>query len=84
MTTSFEKETLEKISAKIYKLFPDFQGIKPKIRKRPKDEKTGESPPGHLFIYRKEVTGPDGQPITRLVRVVISEEGKIGKISASK
>ncbi|MBS1250933.1 MAG: hypothetical protein MAG431_02532 [Chloroflexi bacterium] len=79
-----EKEILKKISQKVYQRFPDFQGKKPKVKRRPKAENAKEFPPGHLLIYRKEVAGPDGQTITRLVRVVINEEGKIKKISTSK
>jgi len=82
--TTLAKDILTKISTKIYKRFPDFQGIKPTVKKRPKDKSTKEIPPGYLLVYKNEVTGPGGQKITRLVRVVTTEEGKIGKISTSK
>ena len=78
------KESLEKISKKVYQRFPDFEGIKPKIKKRPQDERTKEVSPGHLLLYEKEVSGPDGQKITRLVRVVITERGETLKMSTSK
>ncbi len=84
MTPLLEKELLEELSAKIYKKFPDFEKIKPKVKLRPKDEETGKSPPGYLLIYRKKAAGPDGQPIERIVRVILSESGKIKKISTSK
>ena len=82
--TPLSKEILKKISAKVYKRFPDFQGVKPAVKKRPQDESAEEFPPGYLLIYRKDVSGPGGQKITRLVRVVVTEAGKIEKISTSK
>ena len=84
-----EPKILENLNKKIYRKFPDFEGIKPKVRLQP----TPKSPKGtavdpnqrnYLLTYNKVDKGPGGQKIPRWVRVVATSHGKIIKISTSK
>lgn len=79
-----KSETVDKVSKKVYRKFPDFEGVKPKVKKRPKDKKTGEIPDGYLLLFQTKVPGPGGKEISRIVRAVTDKKGNIEKLSTSK
>jgi len=77
-------EIVNKVSKKVYRKFPDFDGVKPKVKKQSKEKKSGKDPEGYLLLFRTQVSGPGGKNISRIVRVVTDKKGKIQKISTSK
>jgi hypothetical protein len=79
-----KSEIVDKVSKKVYRKFPDFEGVKPKVKKRPKDKKTGEVPEGYLLLFQTKVSGPGGKEISRIVRAVTDKKGDIQKLSTSK
>ncbi len=79
-----KSEIIDKVSKKVYRKFPDFKGVKPKVKKRPKDKKTGEVPDGYLLLFQTKVSGPGGKEISRIVRAVTDKKGNIEKLSTSK
>jgi len=84
-----EPKTIETLSNKIYRKFPEVSGVKPKVRKQPipKSAKGNPVDPGkrnYLLTFKTTVKGPGGQSIPRWVRVVATPKGKIVKISTSK
>lgn len=79
-----KSEIVDKVSKKVYRKFPDFEGVKPKVKKRPKDKKTGEVPEGYLLLFQTRVSGPGGKEISRIVRAVTDKKGNIEKLSTSK
>jgi len=79
-----KSEIVDKVSKKVYRKFPDFEGVSPKVKKRPQDKKTGEVPEGYLLIYQTKVSGPGGKEITRIVRAVADKKGNVEKLSTSK
>ena len=78
-------EIVEDISAKIYRKFPDFAGVKPKVRKQPVP-KNGPKPkePTYLITFNKNAKGPAGKTIPRWVRVAATPRGKIIKTTTSR
>ncbi|MFO8036015.1 MAG: hypothetical protein R6U57_05260 [Anaerolineales bacterium] len=79
-----KSEMIDKVSKRVYRKFPDFEGVKPKVKKRPKDNKTGEVPDGYLLLFQTKVSGPGGKEISRIVRAVTDKKGNIEKLSTSK
>jgi hypothetical protein len=70
---------IDRISTQVYQKYPDVKGIKPTVKNR------GEGgSEGFLLTYKTKVAGPGGKKINRIVRAVVSEAGKLGKISTSK
>jgi len=78
-----KSDIVKKVSKKIYKKFPEFDGVKPKVKKRPKEDSTGDAP-GYLLLYRTKASGPGGKEISRIVRAVTDKKGNVKKISTSK
>ena len=74
-------ETVQNISKQIYRRFPEFKGIKPKVRSQA-TPKTGN--PTFLLTYAMQARLDENRLLDRWVRVVVDEDGKIIKISTSK
>jgi len=72
-----DNHIIKSISEKIYQRFPYLRGVKPKIR-------TQSTQPGYLLTYRTDVRTTDNLVLTRIVRVVVNQEGKVLKISTSR
>ena len=70
---------IDRISQEVYKKHPDLKGVKPKITPR-----EGAESSDTLLVYQKKVAGPGGKSISRIVRAVADQDGKIKKISTSK
>ena len=71
-----ESDVIEKVCDQIYRNFPDFKGIKPKIK--------AYSDNLHLFIFSGKAETADGKTLPRTIRVVVDENGKIVKITTSR
>jgi len=73
-----DKETVQKITKRVYSRYPGMKGSKPKI-------KHSKSAGGnYVLTYNTVVEGPGGRPINMFVRVVAEENGKIIRMSTSK
>lgn len=64
------------INRKVYQQFPEMKGKTPTMTSRP----GGET----LLTYKGEVELPNGRSMSRVVRVVVSEKGKILKLTSSR
>ena len=73
-----DKDTVQKISKRVYSRFPGMKGSKPKI-KQPKS-----AGGNYVITFNSKVEGPGGHSINRFVRVVADGNGKIIKMSTSK
>ncbi|HFC09360.1 MAG TPA: hypothetical protein ENJ54_05855 [Chloroflexi bacterium] len=69
-------ETLQAVTRKVARKFPEVRGIKPTVRRE------GEALV--RLIYRTEAETADGHKIIRRVRVVVTPEGKILKMTTSR
>ncbi|MCJ7623806.1 MAG: hypothetical protein MUO76_09910 [Anaerolineaceae bacterium] len=71
-----EREIIDKVCSQVYKRFPEVQGMKPKIQSYTSKQS--------LFIFHGKATAADGHTIPRTVRVVVDNNGKIGKMTTSR
>jgi hypothetical protein len=74
---------VQMVSKEVYRQFPDFSGVKPKVQAqnssaRASAEKT------YLLTYHQNAQLGTGKVLPRWVRVVADESGKILKISTSR
>jgi hypothetical protein len=79
-----DKEQIQAISKVIYRRFPEFAGTQPKIQpQRLASGKPGESNGTYLLTFQKKANLPGNKTLSRWVRVVANEQGKILKITTS-
>lgn len=77
-----DTKTIENVCKQVYRRFPEVTGSRPRVQQQaaanaaPKDS--------YLFIFKGSGTTADGHSIARVVRVVVSQEGKILKTSTSR
>lgn len=71
-----DPETLQAVTRKVARKFPAVRGRKPTVRRE------GETLV--RLIYRIDAETADGHKIVQRVRVVVTREGKILKMSTSR
>jgi hypothetical protein len=71
-----DNHALQSICDQIYSRFPEVKGVRPKV-----SSYTGTQV---LLIFTGKATTADGKSLSRTVRVVASEDGKIGKVTTSR
>lgn len=69
-------QDLEKINRKIWKEYPLFRDISPKV--------SNTSDGGVVLSYSRRSKTEDGLPITLSLRVTVDKNGTIKSVSASK
>jgi hypothetical protein len=74
-----EKGTVQKISRQVVRTFPEMDGIAPTVRPQP-----GGQEGSYLLTYKGKAALPGGKSLTRIVRVVADERGRILRISTSR
>lgn len=80
-----ESRAIEVISNSIHKQFPEFAGSKPKVRLQADSKTSGKlKSPTYLLTFESKVLTAGGKSLTRWVRVVATEEGKIIKVTTSR
>jgi hypothetical protein len=67
---------INSVSSQIYRQFPEVQGSRPKV----KSLTTTQS----LLIFEGNAKTADGKQISRAVRVVVDQNGKIVKVTTSR
>lgn len=72
-----DSKTLSSISKQVYQRFPEVQGASPKVQSQGNTDQ-------YLLIYTGNVKTADGKTLKRMVRVVVSAQGKIIKMSTSR
>lgn len=66
--------TVEKISQRVYREYPEMRGARPSVTPSGK---------GYTLVYKATAQTPAG-PIARVVRVVTDGHGKVTRLSTSK
>jgi hypothetical protein len=85
-----DAKTLTAITKQVQRQFPEVSGNKPDVRvQHTPQAKTPSSSledtaPLYLVTFRGTALTPEGKSIPRLVRVVVSADGKIKKITTSR
>jgi hypothetical protein len=71
-----DQHKISSICKDIYRKFPEVSGTKPEIRPQ------GET--RNLLIFHGKGETADGKKITRTVRVVVEQSGKVVKVTTSR
>jgi len=83
-----DPKILKTVVAQVQRRFPEFAGSKPKVRQQNTPQaKSASASPTYLLTFQStaRVAGGDSnRTMQRWVRVVVSEKGKIIKITTSR
>lgn len=79
-----DPKTLKSVTAQVYRKFPEMDGSKPTVRRQNSSQKTVTQAPTYLLVFHKRVPIDEQRSMSRYVRVVVSEQGKILKILTSR
>ena len=82
MVPDMKRNIVQKISKEIYRRFPEFSGVSPKIKEQQASKSSGS--PTYLLTFNTKVSLPDKKTMTRWVRVVADDTGKILKTTTSR
>jgi len=83
-----EAKVLKSVTSQVYKRFPEFAGCKPKVRQRNSAQpKSASNSSTYLLTFQSSArvtTSSGSKQIPRWVRVVVSDKGKILKVTTSR
>lgn len=83
-----DSKTLDKVVSQVHRRFPEFAGSRPKVRKQKlAGAKSISAPTTYLLTFHHKASAktPGGnKTLDRWVRVVISESGRILKVTTSR
>ena len=80
-----DEKMIKTITNKVSHKFPGVLNIRPQVKKQPNPgNSTGHNTPNTLLLYKTQSIGPKGKSIPQVVRVVVSPQGKIIKMTTSK
>ena len=74
---------VQMVSKEVYRRFPDFSGVKPKVQTQNPPDSTSAGKT-YLLTYHQNAKLGSGKVLPRWIRVVADEVGKIIKISTSR
>lgn len=74
-----DADILSKICSQVYSKFPEVNGVRPKVQSQ---AASGETK--YLLIFTGSAKSTSGKVLSRVVRVVATETGKIVKTTTSK
>lgn len=74
-----DQDILSKVCNQVYSKFPEVNGKKPKIQTQDKADGVN-----YLVIFSGSGKTANGSVISRVVRVVVSDTGKIIKMTTSR
>jgi hypothetical protein len=82
---AMNQSLVDKINREIYRRFPEFAGIKPKVQRQSAAQaKTITATPTYLLTFQSRAEAPGNKSMSRWVRVVANEDGKILKVTTSR
>jgi hypothetical protein len=84
-----EPKILKSITEQIHRRFPEVSGVKPKVTRQGSGSQTplAKTVPTYLLTFHsssRTSASAEGKTISRWVRVVVNENGKIMKITTSR
>ncbi len=77
-----KRDIVQKISREIYRRFPEFSGVRPKVKAQ--NTSKSSASPTYLLTFNTKVGLPDKKTMSRWVRVVADDTGKILKTTTSR
>ena len=75
---------LDSICKQIYKRFPEVSGSRPKVQAQKLTSGNNDTPSQYLMVFQGDQATADGKSIKRILRVVVSEQGRILKVTTSR
>jgi hypothetical protein len=75
-----KRETVTRITRQVVRTFPEMEGVTPTVR----DQESGRDPATYLLTFKGKVAIPGGKSMSRIVRVVADDGGRIIRISTSR
>ena len=75
---------LDSIASQVYRQFPEVRDSRPTVQNQPTAKGSGAAEHRYLLTFKGRGSGPVGQTINRIVRVVADARGKVVKISTSR
>ncbi len=75
------REAINKVSQKVSKQFPEMKSVRPTVRS---ESKSNNGKQKFSLTYKGKANLPNGRTISRIVRVVADESGKVIRMSTSK
>jgi hypothetical protein len=75
------RDAVEKVNRKVTKQFPEFKSVRPSVRSQSKSTNRVQK---FTLTYKGKAALPNGRMISRIVRVVADENGKVIRMSTSK
>jgi len=83
-----EAKVLKSVVSRVHRRFPEFAGCQPKVRQQNGHQaKSTEAQPTYLLTFHstaKAITSSGSKEFPRWVRVVVTDNGKILKITTSR
>ena len=76
-----KREAVAKVNRKVSKQFPEMKSVSPSIRSQSTSKNGNQR---YTLTYKGKAALPGGREISRIVRVVADETGKVFKMSTSK
>ena len=71
-----DKSWLSQVCKQVYRQFPEVDGVHPSQQ----EQANGQT----LLLFKASITTADGKRMQRTVRAVVSENGKILKLTTSR
>jgi hypothetical protein len=81
---TMKAELIDQITKHIHRRYPEFEGVRPKVRLQTPPEGARNPARTYLLTFSKKATLGDGKTMTRALRVVTDEQGKIIKVTTSR
>jgi hypothetical protein len=82
---SLNSSQIENISRQIYRQFPEVRDARPMIQNQAGAKAAGiGGTDQYVLTFRGSGQGPGGRTISRIVRVVADDRGKVLKVSTSR
>ncbi len=75
-----DQATIKKLTRTVSKKFPEMNSVRPSVREQANTKGNVQ----FLLTYKGKAELPGGRKISRIVRVVADERGRIIKMSTSK
>jgi hypothetical protein len=76
-----DRDAIEKVNRKVSRQFPEMKSVHPSIKAESNASKSKKS---FSLTYKGKANLPNGRTISRVVRVVADENGKVLRMSTSK
>jgi hypothetical protein len=73
---------VQQVNQEIYRKYPEFTGVKPDVQSNTAAKAAGQNG-GYVLTYQVQVVAANDHPMTRRLRVSVSAQGKILKVSTS-